>query len=118
MKLLITGSGGQVGTELRRLPWPQGYSLVGFDMAGLDITRRDQVSQTVAREKPDLVVNAAAYTAVDRAESEPAAAWDRAALCAGEPLLLGRAGRVARAAFSDPACRAGKVGAGRARRDL
>jgi dTDP-4-dehydrorhamnose reductase len=75
MKLLVLGAGGQVGHELCRLAWPAGYRVAGFDRAGLDITEREAVAAAVARERPDIVVNAAAYTAVDRAESEPAAAW-------------------------------------------
>jgi dTDP-4-dehydrorhamnose reductase len=51
------------------------------DRLGLDITRREAVFASVAGERPNIVINAAAYTAVDRAESEPAAAWD--ANCAG-----------------------------------
>jgi dTDP-4-dehydrorhamnose reductase len=91
MKLLVLGSGGQVGRELCRLPWPAGYALAGFDRAEVDITQPASASRAVARERPDIVVNAAAYTAVDRAESEPEAAWagnctgpaNLAAACAG-----------------------------------
>jgi len=75
MKLLVLGAGGQVGHELCRLAWPVGYSVAAFDRAGLDITEREKVFAAVTRERPDIVVNAAAYTAVDRAESEPEAAW-------------------------------------------
>jgi dTDP-4-dehydrorhamnose reductase len=81
MKLLVLGAGGQVGRELCRLAWPEGYQIAAFDHAGLDIARRDQVFAAVVQERPDIVVNAAAYTAVDRAESEPDAAW--AANCSG-----------------------------------
>jgi dTDP-4-dehydrorhamnose reductase len=81
MKLLVLGAGGQVGHELCRLAWPAGYRVAGFDRAGLDITEREAVAAAVARERPDIVVNAAAYTAVDRAENEPVAAW--AGNCAG-----------------------------------
>lgn len=75
MKLLVLGAGGQVGRELCRLVWPAGVALAAFDRAGLDITRREAVFAAVARERPDLVINAAAYTAVDRAETERDAAW-------------------------------------------
>jgi dTDP-4-dehydrorhamnose reductase len=75
MKLLVLGAGGQVGHELCRLAWPAGYSIAAFDRAGLDITDREGVLAVVARERPDVVVNAAAYTAVDRAETEPDIAW-------------------------------------------
>jgi dTDP-4-dehydrorhamnose reductase len=81
MKVLVIGAGGQVGRELRRHPWRGDTRLVAFDHVGLDITLRGAVSATIADERPDIVVNAAAYTAVDRAESEPDAAW--AVNCAG-----------------------------------
>lgn len=75
MKLLVLGAGGQVGRELCRLAWPDGWEIAAFDRQGLDITEREAVFAGVARERPDIVVNAAAYTAVDRAESEREAAW-------------------------------------------
>jgi dTDP-4-dehydrorhamnose reductase len=75
MKLLVLGSGGQVGFELCRARLPAGFAIVPLDRAGLDITDRAAVFAAVARERPGLVVNAAAYTAVDRAESEPEAAF-------------------------------------------
>ncbi len=75
MKLLVLGGDGQVGCELRRLAWPADYRVTAFDRGDLDITVPGAVAATVARERPDIVVNAAAYTAVDRAESEPEIAW-------------------------------------------
>jgi dTDP-4-dehydrorhamnose reductase len=81
MKLLVLGAGGQVGLELCRLVWPAGYQLAAFGRGGVDITEHDAVVAAVARERPDVVINAAAYTAVDRAESEPDAAW--ASNCTG-----------------------------------
>jgi dTDP-4-dehydrorhamnose reductase len=81
MKVLVLGAAGQVGRELRRYPWPANARLTALDRLGLDITSREAVFATIADERPDIVVNAAAYTAVDRAESEPDAAW--AANCAG-----------------------------------
>ena len=75
MKLLVTGAGGQVGREVVRLAPALGADVVGLDRAGLDVTDADAVRQAVAAARPDAVVNAAAYTAVDRAESEPGAAF-------------------------------------------
>jgi dTDP-4-dehydrorhamnose reductase len=75
MKLLVLGAGGQVGRELRRLAWSEDYQVAAFDRAGVDITRKEAVSGALGRERPDIVINAAAYTAVDRAETEPDAAW-------------------------------------------
>ena len=81
MKLLVLGAGGQVGRELCRLVWPPGWALAAYDRAEIDIAEREAVFAALARERPDIVVNAAAYTAVDRAESERADAW--AANCTG-----------------------------------
>ena len=85
MKLLVLGAGGQVGRELCRRQWPAGYRLAGFDRADVDITQEGSIAAAMQRERPGLVINAAAYTAVDRAESEPDAAW--AANCAGAGYL-------------------------------
>ncbi|MGE5270300.1 MAG: dTDP-4-dehydrorhamnose reductase, partial [Thiohalocapsa sp.] len=90
MKLLILGAGGQVGHELCRRAWPQSYRIAAFTHAELDIARREAVAAAVPREAPDVVVNAAAYTAVDRAESETDRAW--AGNCTG-PLNLAAACR-------------------------
>ena len=81
MKLLVLGAGGQVGRALRRHSWPVGKAMTALNRGGLDITRREAVSATMAGSRPDIVVNAAAYTAVDRAEAEPDLAW--AANCDG-----------------------------------
>jgi dTDP-4-dehydrorhamnose reductase len=75
MKILVLGATGQVGHELRRLAWPPGWDLAAFGRDGADIARRDTVSAVLARQRPDIVVNAAAYTAVDRAELETDKAW-------------------------------------------
>lgn len=70
MKILLTGAAGQLGWELQRSV-PPGITLVAMDAAGLDITDTAAVAATVAAEQPQVIINAAAYTAVDRAESEP-----------------------------------------------
>lgn len=56
-------------------PFPADYTVVGTDRDALDLTRPDQVAQGLADSGFSLVVNAAGYTAVDRAESEPEAAF-------------------------------------------
>jgi dTDP-4-dehydrorhamnose reductase len=81
MKILVFGAGGQVGREVCRATWPSRYQLLPFERKAIDITGSAFVGETVRRERPDLVINLAAYTAVDRAESEPQAAW--AVNCAG-----------------------------------
>lgn len=69
-KILLTGKNGQVGWELQRTLAPLGQ-VMALDVAGLDLTNADAIRQTVRSIKPDIIVNPAAYTAVDRAESEP-----------------------------------------------
>jgi dTDP-4-dehydrorhamnose reductase len=75
MKLLVLGARGQVGYELCRRGWPAGYAVSAFDRDRVDIASRAAVFQAITSEQPGIVINAAAYTAVDRAESEPEAAW-------------------------------------------
>lgn len=69
MRALITGCAGQLGTELR-LKCPAGIELTCCDRATLDITDGAAVSRIMASKRPDVIVNAAAYTAVDAAEDE------------------------------------------------
>ena len=70
MKVLITGANGQVGWELRRALAPLG-EVLALDHATLDLSKPDAIRQALRHAAPDLIVNAAAYTAVDRAEQEP-----------------------------------------------
>jgi len=69
MKVLITGSGGQLGLELRRT-MPAGCTMQGFDLDRLDITDLISVIDAVRIDQPDVIINCAAYTAVDKAESD------------------------------------------------
>jgi dTDP-4-dehydrorhamnose reductase len=73
VKVLVTGGGGQVGRALVRTA-PPGVELVLTDRASLDLADPRAIAAGVERHRPQVVVNAAAYTAVDRAESEPDAA--------------------------------------------
>jgi dTDP-4-dehydrorhamnose reductase len=73
MKLLLFGKGGQVGWELQRSLAPLGEVVaLDFDSAELhaDFTRPAALAETVRAVRPDVIVNAAAHTAVDKAESE------------------------------------------------
>lgn len=69
MKILILGCDGQVGTALTSILDPLG-DIVAFGRAGADLSRPDEVAPLLCRERPDVIVNAAAYTNVDKAESE------------------------------------------------
>ncbi|MEO6186443.1 MAG: dTDP-4-dehydrorhamnose reductase [Steroidobacteraceae bacterium] len=73
MKVLITGAGGQLGFELQRTA-PAGVSVCALKSGDCDIGDANAVAAVVRREAPDVIINAAAYTAVDKAESDPAAA--------------------------------------------
>lgn len=75
MKILVTGAAGQVGRELVELALAQGLNVCSFDSKGLDISDASAVAATIAAEQPDCVINAAAYTAVDRAESDSERAY-------------------------------------------
>lgn len=70
MKILLFGKNGQVGWELQRSLAPLG-ELVALGSQDADFSRPDQLAATVLNLKPDVIVNAAAHTAVDKAESEP-----------------------------------------------
>lgn len=73
MKALITGANGQVGRALQATA-PTDADLIVTDVAELDICDPAAVDALVTRERPDWILNAAAYTAVDRAESDEKAA--------------------------------------------
>lgn len=73
MKILVTGKNGQVGWELRRSLAPLG-TVVAVDRAQLNLADADSIRQAVRHIGPDLIVNAGAYTAVDKAEADQATA--------------------------------------------
>ncbi len=72
--ILLTGAGGQVGYELNRLAAEQGCALIGLTRQQLDIGDAEAVEQIMTQLHPSLVINGAAYTAVDKAEQEVEAA--------------------------------------------
>lgn len=87
-RLLLLGAGGQVGREIAALAPGRVDAFAALDHAGLDITDAEALGRALATYRPDVVINAAAYTAVDRAESEP----ERAHLInAAAPGLIARA---------------------------
>jgi len=75
MKILLTGSRGQTGWELIRAGRKQGLEIIGLDIDELDITDRPAVAKIVNQKEISLVINTAAYTAVDKAELEPDSAF-------------------------------------------
>ncbi len=74
MKALITGANGQLGWELQQTA-PEGWGIVAVDRDALDITDAAAVQKVVQSAQPDLIINAAAYTGVDKAEEEVARAY-------------------------------------------
>jgi dTDP-4-dehydrorhamnose reductase len=71
MRLLVTGAGGQVGRELVELCEAAGDDVTACDHAALDVGDRDAVLQAVLSVRPDAIVHAGAWTAVDACESDP-----------------------------------------------
>ena len=74
LKLLVSGGEGQVGREFAALSRP-GIDIVSCSRKQLDICNPDSIAEMLDHEMPDAVINAAAYTAVDKAESEPERAF-------------------------------------------
>ncbi len=71
MKVVVTGAGGMLGQDMVAEFQRRGHDVIALDRARLDITDLCAVREAVNSLKPDLVVNCAAYTDVDKAESEP-----------------------------------------------
>jgi dTDP-4-dehydrorhamnose reductase len=92
MKILLTGANGQVGYELERSLKGLG-TVIAPRRAQLDLSNLDQLRQVVRQTMPDLIVNPAAYTAVDRAESDREVAMrvnaEAPAVLAKEALAIG-----------------------------
>ncbi|MGQ4650672.1 dTDP-4-dehydrorhamnose reductase [Lyngbya aestuarii] len=68
-RILLTGAAGQLGQELQETLTPLG-EVTSVDRRTLDLAQPDKIRQVIGEVKPDLIVNAAAYTAVDKAETE------------------------------------------------
>jgi dTDP-4-dehydrorhamnose reductase len=81
VKVLVTGAGGQLGTDLVDEFTRRGrHEVIGADRQRLDVGDREAVLQAVTAVAPDLVVHAAAWTAVDACEADPLRAWQVNAL--------------------------------------
>ena len=70
MRILLLGKNGQLGWELHRTLQPLG-KIFAVDYPEIDLTSADSIFKTIREYQPELIINAAAYTDVDRAESEP-----------------------------------------------
>jgi len=68
-RLLIVGCRGMLGTDLMKWPWDD-YEIKGVDLEELDIVNKEDVMERIEDMKPDAIINAAAYTDVDRCEGE------------------------------------------------
>lgn len=86
MKILVTGRDGQVAQSLTERA--QGHDLVFATRPGFDLLDRASIEKTIAKVSPDLIISAAAYTAVDQAEDEPKLAM---AANGEAPGVIGRA---------------------------
>jgi len=86
--ILVTGAGGQLGTELQRLTWPEAFDIVAIDQDGLDLTDAAAIADKVAERSWAAIINGAAYTAVDKAEGDSVTAWQVNALA---PAAFGQA---------------------------
>ncbi len=80
MRILITGAAGQLGTELARTCTEAGDDVVACGRADLDLTDRDAVLRAITGARPEVVVNAGAWTAVDACEADPDSAFAANAL--------------------------------------
>ncbi|MCX8996197.1 dTDP-4-dehydrorhamnose reductase [Rhizobiaceae bacterium BDR2-2] len=90
MRILITGITGQVGYELCRYEWPEDVEIVAASRQELDLTDAGSIETYIAEGRFDAVINPAAYTAVDRAETDPVTAWKVNALA---PAVMAEATR-------------------------
>ncbi|MBB5324211.1 dTDP-4-dehydrorhamnose reductase [Anoxybacillus tepidamans] len=75
MKIVVTGANGQLGQELVRQLQQTNFELYSFTKSDLDITNESIVNEVITKIKPDIIINAAAYTKVDQAEIEEETAY-------------------------------------------
>ena len=75
MRILVAGGQGQVGSALAQQGLERNLDLIALGRQNLDITSKESIALVFAKYEPDLLINAAAYTAVDKAQSEPEFAY-------------------------------------------
>src|SRR4030042_4228380 len=95
MQILLVGNTGQLGWELERTLAPLG-EIMACDYPAIDLAEIESIRQTIHQCNPDVIITAAAYTAVDRAEAEPDLAN---AINATAPAILAQEAHQANAAF-------------------
>lgn len=88
MKILVTGTKGQLARSLSEAAKAQRFNLVALGRPDLDLTKTDTIERAIHEEKPNIVINAAAYTAVDKAEEDQETAM---VINAKGPRILARA---------------------------
>ena len=74
-EVLVFGVEGQLGNALGKAVWPADWNVTALDMPDIDFTKPDGLREVIRSTKPALIINAAAYTAVDKAESETVLNW-------------------------------------------
>ncbi len=79
-QVLVTGGNGQLGTELQRHQWPEGWAITAVDLDELDLRDTAAIAAMVASRRWVAVISAGAYTAVDKAETDQVTAWSVNAL--------------------------------------
>ena len=69
-KVLVTGAKGQLGSDLVQILTLSGYQVFGLGRTDLDITKEEEVNNVISQIQPDIIIHSAAYTHVDKAETE------------------------------------------------
>lgn len=75
MRILVTGANGQVGRSMLDLNGQDGHEIIGLSREQFDLTKPEDFDRVIDRIEPDAILNAAAYTAVDKAEDESELAY-------------------------------------------
>ena len=81
--VLVFGVHGQLGDALGKAAWPDAWSVTALDVPDIDFTNTASLTNLIKDTKPGLIINAAAYTAVDKAETETVLNWQINALAPG-----------------------------------
>jgi dTDP-4-dehydrorhamnose reductase len=89
-KIVVTGANGQLGSEIRQIAGTSPHTFIFTDVDTLDLTNQQEALSFFEKERPDVIINCAAYTAVDKAEEE----WEMAELInVGIPVMLAEYGK-------------------------